>query len=228
MSFTFVNGNGAGSGSDTASIVLTGATVNTGDLVAAYVLWNDATHALTYSFTDSSSTYTAGGRNTGVGSYSGANGAFFYKTASVATGNPTYTFTATGCGTIFFLVYVWRPTGTVTFDLDIATATSVSSSSVDSGALVTTGSNELIIGGMSCLNDATPVTAQAIGGTSATTLEANGAYGGSTLAFWYLEKTGTNNATATLNSAQAWIANAIGFINTDGGASQILHPASWM
>jgi len=229
MGFTRINGVGGVAASDTASGVLTGAAVNAGDLILAWVVWGDATHALTHSFGDNvTSSYVGGAHNTGVGAFSEANAAFFFKTASVATGTPTYTFTATGCGAIFFLVYVFRPTGTVTFDAELSTATSASSSSVDTGSLVTSGTDTLIMGGMGCENDATPVTAQAIGGTSATVGEAN-AFGGSfTVATWYLAKTGTNNATVTLNSAQGWLANAISFINTDGGGTQVLHSQGWM
>ncbi len=227
MGFTYKNFVAGVASSDTASATLTGTAVTAGDLIVSFVIWYDSTHALTHSFVDSSSGHSGAVHNEGVGSFADVRAAFFYKVASVATGLPTYTFTATGCAQIFFGTYVFTPSGTVTFDAQIGSATSFSSSSVDSGALAAAGSNVLILGGVGALNDATPVTAQAIGGTSATINQQNGyVLGLFSLAMWYLEKTGTNSATATLNSSQAWLANAISFVNTDSVPSTIVTSSS--
>ncbi len=217
MGFTVKNVTGAGAASDTCNVTLTGTPVAAGDLIVAYCGW--ITNVGTWSFGDNvTSSYTGAAENTG-GGWTNANGQFFYKLASVATGFPTYTFTATGSTAPLFIVYVFGPSGTVTYDTGIATASlgPAQSTSPDSGAFTTTGIDELCLGGMMCENDATPVTAQAIGGADATTNAGTifGA-GSATIASWYLATSGANiHATATLNAAEKWIANAISFTNTN-------------
>ncbi len=227
MSFTFKNQTGNAASTDTTTATLTGTTVTAGDLIVAWCCWiNDG---LTPTFADSGGAFTAGSRNTG-GAWANANGQYFYKLASDVTGLQTYTFTATGSLGPSFGVYVFTPSSPCVYDNQIATASLgfAGSTSVDSGSLVTSGTDVLICAGLMAENDGSPVTAQAIGGSAATT-NAGGFYGGTvTFQEWYLAKTGTNNATATLNASQKWIANAISFKIDAGGATQILHPASWM
>lgn len=207
---------------DTVNCTLVGTTVSSGDLVVVWAGW--AIDSLTASVSDGTSSLTGKGVNPGT-NWSGAHGQFFYILSSVATGTPTYTLTVTGAYGPCIVVYVFTPTAAVTYDNDVATESSVTSTSVDSTSITVGGSDELIVGGAMIENGPT-VSAEAIGGTSATTNKINGYSGGFTQAGWYLEKTGSVAATATLSSSEHWLANEIGFKIAGGGGGT--NPSSFL
>ncbi len=225
MGFTFKNAVGALAASDTCSATLTGTSVTAGDLIVAWCGW--ATDVGAWSFGDNvTPSYFGAALNTG-GPWSAANGQFFYKIASVATGLPTYTFTATGSSFPGFIVNIFTPTGTVTYDNGLATAQSFpGSTSVSSGAFTAGAGDTLCIGGMMCENDGTPLTSRAIGGGSATTNAQEFFDGSLSHATWYLATSGSVSATATLNASQKWLANAISFTNLLGSGSTVVTSSS--
>ncbi len=215
----FVNScaNGVNGSSNTTSCAISGTAVSAGDSVMCAAGW--AVDGLTASVSDGTSNFTGGAVNPGT-NWSTAHLQVFYLSSSVATGTPTYTLTVTGAFGPHIACLVFTPTGALAFDTDIATASGGAlSTSVDSGSITTTGSDELVIGALMAENSPT-VSAQAIGGTSATTNHIEFASGAFTIAAFYLAKTGTINATATLTTGQKYVANEAGFkIAAGGGAA---------
>ncbi len=217
QSFTYKNHctGGTTGPTDSVSCSISGTSVSSGDLVVAWLGWG--TDGLSPSISDTSSTFTPATANNST-TWSTTHGQFFYALSSVATGTPTYTATVTGAYEPEIIVWVFTPSSAVTFDIDVATESLGfgGSTSPDSNVLITTGSNELVIGGLMTENNSTPITAQAIGGSSATTNAFSAAYPSFTMASWYLGTVGTIRATATLNSSQKWLINEIAF-KADGG-----------
>lgn len=226
MSFTLKNWTYISAASDTCSRAVSGTPVLAGDLIVAWCSWGF--DGLTRTFGDDVTTSYAGATANTGGLWSQANGQFFYKEASVATGFPTYTFTATGSFVPGFIVYVFTPSGTATYDNSISSASlgGAGSTIPDSGSLITSGTDTLAFGAMMCENNAMLVTGNTIGGVSATSDAVAFADSTFTRAMWYLATSGTVNAVAQLASSQKWLANAISFINTplsSGGGSS----SSW-
>lgn len=209
MGFTNTNGAVWASSADTVSVTLSGVNVLAGDLVTVLVGWGE--DGLTTDVTDGTTTFTPAGLNTG-GPWLHANLQFFYLLSSVATGLPTYTFTATGCVFPMIFVWVWTPTATPIFDDQVYSAGVGfgGSASVDTGNLTTSGSDELVIAGALNENSSTPWSSYLIGGGAP---DAQFEFFSSTFTIgsWFKSITGTVNGTVTLNSAQKWIANAISF-----------------
>jgi len=207
--FTYKNIVGGYGSADIASALLSGPEVAADDLIVAWCGWN-GTSGLTRSFYDSSSTYYGAGTNE-AGPWTDANGQFFYLPASVAIGLPTYSLSVPGATDLRIIVWVYTPSSLPVFDQQIYSANVGfgGSASVDTGALVNTGSDELTFAGLLAMNDATPVTSMNIGGAAA---DGNGGFGGVITTYsWARAVAGTVNATATLNSSQNWLANAISF-----------------
>ncbi len=207
MGFSVINIAGGSTDSnfhDTVAVTATGA-VNAGDLIICWVVWG--VDIGSGSVSDGTSTFEVGSLNTG-GAFSTANGQFYYLLSSVATGSPTYTWTGVGAYSPQIILEVWRPSAAVLLDTQIATA-SGSSTSVDSGSIATTGTDELVLGGMYASN-VPALSNYAIGGIDAST---NAAVSNADheYAAWYLATTGTVHATLTLDSSQTWLANAIAF-----------------
>lgn len=200
---------------NSVACTITGTPVAAGDLVVVWAGW--AVGGVTPAVSDGTTSFTAGSLNT-ASNWASAYGQYFYLTASVATGNLTYTLTATGSYGPDILVLVFTPSGAATFDADIATESGNASTAVDSHSITTTGSDELIVGGAMIENGPT-VSAQAIGGVSATTNSLSGYSGGFTHSGWFLAATGSVAATATLSSSQKWLSNEIGFKIASGATA---------
>ena len=217
MGFTFKNFGVASAASDTCNVTLTGTSVSAGDLIVAWCGWAQTESGS--SFTDSGgSIFLGAGINTG-GPWTDVNGQFIYCLSSVATGLPTYTLTKTGTLFPMFYVFVYTPTATPVLDQQIYSAGlgGAGSTSPDSGSITTTGSDELVVGGLLAENDATPVTAYAIGGVGAGPQIASFQASAFTIGMWSGTTTGTVNATATLNLSEKWLSNAISFKISGGG-----------
>ncbi len=218
QSFTYKNActGGTSTFADSVSCSITGTGVSSGDLVVAWLGWG--IDGLSPSISDTSSTFSPATANNSI-TWSQAHGQFFYVLSSVATGTPTYTATVTGAYEPEIIVWIFTPSAAATFDIDVATESLgfAGSTSPDSNVLITTGKNELVIGGLMTENNSTPVTDQAIGGSSATTNAVSAAYPSFTVASWYLATIGTIRATATLNSSQKWLINEIAFKADAGG-----------
>ncbi len=219
MDFTFKGVNGSLGAFDNAAVVWSGTAIAAGDFIAAWVTWNNDIGAA--SVTDGTSTFEAGTRNSG-GVYSGGNGQWFFLRAAVAIGSPSYIFSGIGAQGILMHVFAFTPAGVVAFDNQLVMQHGTTTS-FDSGALATGGSNALVLVGLNTEGDATPITSKQIGGASAST-NANEYYDGAsmTIADWYLETTGSVAATATLNASLVLLANVISFrVSTPPTANKV-------
>ena len=141
-SFAFLRSGAASndSGATTLTVQLTG--VAAGDLIVAYVKYEGA--ATTVAVSDGASTFAA---DTAVHAANGdLHGQFFYALAAQASGTVTYTATwAASKPYRKLFVYEYSHSGTVaTFDVSgRATATS---GTLNSGAVTTTGTDEVVFG----------------------------------------------------------------------------------
>ncbi len=193
---------------DSVTESLVGQPVQAGDLVIVWCTW--AGDGLTASVSDGFSTFVPCSVNN-AGVWPTAHGQFFYCLSSVAVGLPDYTLSVPGAFGPAIDVWVYRPSSHAIFDVELATASlgGAGSTSVDAGALATTGVDELVFCGF--FTEANPdVNAYAIGGVDAST-GAYSFYYGLTIGTFYLETIGTVHPIATLGSAQKWLANAISF-----------------
>ncbi len=148
------------------------ATVSTGDLVVVYVsnLSANTVTSVTGSDTVHSDTFTALTNNAGPSSVSGQ---FFYKLASnCSTGSGTYTVTATYSATPFgrgVKVWTFTPSSACSFDLEGGAASNAFNTALATGAIVTTGTAEVVFcGGAESVGTGT-TTSWTIGGNSAAT-----------------------------------------------------------
>ncbi len=222
MSFTFKGysfGSGATNSADGTGNY-TGTAVSAGDLVVAWCLYEGA--GLTATLSDTASGWNVQAENTS--GWTNGRGRFIYTTNSLATGSPNYILTVTGATGPMFILFVFTPSSTPTFDNEIHSNGSIGgSTSVDSTAFTAVSGDTLVVGGGGAQTDGTPVTAFAIGGSSATT-NAQAAFfqGDFTIAEWYLATSGSVAATATLNTSLPWLANAISFNIAAGAPSTII------
>ena len=187
----------------TLAVQLTG--VTPGSLIVAYVKW-EGTAAGTVTLSDGVSTFTADTLNSAANS--DLHGRFYYLLASSASGTVTYTATWSAAKSYRkLLVYRYTYGGTVSFDgSNRATA---ASGSLNTGAIATTGSNEVVFGayGEYAANN---TTTERVNGLAADQVLRAGF-----ASMW--SKTFnvpfTGSATAANNSLP-WIGNIIAFKNT--------------
>jgi hypothetical protein len=202
-----VFGHSAGANADgvgtTLSVQLTG--VQAGSLIVAYVKWEGAAGTATIS--DGTSTFTADTMNNAANG--DLHGQFFYLLSSTASGNVTYTATWNGSRSYRkLIVYEYtRSGGTVVFDgSNRATGTT---GSLNSGAITTTGTDEVVFGAYGEYAAANTANEQIGGQVADRVVRASYA------SMW--SKTFTapfaGAATATGNSAE-WIGSVIAFKRT--------------
>ncbi|HEY3517735.1 MAG TPA: cytochrome c peroxidase, partial [Gammaproteobacteria bacterium] len=200
----FAFGHSAGTSADGAgtalSVQLTG--VQAGSLLVAYTKWEGS--ATPVSVSDGTSTFTADTLNSAAGG--DLNGQFSYLLSSSASGNVTYTATW-GSARSYRKLIVYEYTqsgGVVTFDVsNRATATT---GSLNSGAITTTGTDEVVFGAYGEY-DASNTANEQIGGQVADQVVR-----ASYAAMWSKRFTApfTGAATATGNSS-TWLGNVIAF-----------------
>ncbi|HEY3486257.1 MAG TPA: Ig-like domain-containing protein [Ilumatobacteraceae bacterium] len=193
-------GGNADGGGTTLSVQLTG--VQAGSLLVAYVKWEGVAGTATVS--DGTSTFTADTMNNAANG--DLHGQFFYLLSSSRSGNVTYTATWNGSRSYRkLIVYEYtRSGGTVVFDgSNRATATT---GSLNSGAITTTGTDEVVFGAYGEYN-ANSTTNEQIGG-----VVADRVVRASYASMWSKTFTApfTGAATATGNSSE-WIGSVIAF-----------------
>lgn len=196
----------------TVACSISGANVSSGDLIVAFVGWE--TDALTATLSDGTTSFT--GKTVVDCGAQHCHIQPFYLLASMATGTPTYTATITGASVPAIAVFVFTPSAAVTFDTEAAGGTN-NSTSIDSGSLTTTGSDELVVAGSFMQNGPT-TSAWQIGGSSAATNEQTAFAGAYTIDNWYLAAMGTVNGTETLSGSNWWVAAELSFKIAGGSA----------
>lgn len=142
----------------------------------------------------------------------------FYLLASVATGNVTYTCTfGASSSSRDISVYVFTPTATPSFDQEASTG-SATGTSLTSGNVTTTGTDEIVFG--AGYNDNTSIySAQQINSVAAdgTTSQPG------EVSIWYrvVTATFTGQATATIATSSRWICTVTAFKIAAASASTI-------
>lgn len=214
MSFT-INANSTSSfnGGGGTTISVSVASVAAGSLVVVFAC-NDSAQTMTCAG-GASDVFTAGTLN----SNGDKRGQFFYMLSAVNTGTVTYTITfAVSSFERGIVAYVFAPSGAVTFDVQIATG---NGSTVTSGNITTTGTDEIVFGG-SYDENARTYSAWQINSTNA-----DGNKGTVSFSGWYktFTSTFTGAATATLSAGGAVVTNAISFKIAAGasGGSNLTH-----
>jgi hypothetical protein len=214
MAFTFVNANGASddAGDTSAAVTITG--VQAGDSVAVWLKWEGGSTTTTMS--DGTSSLTgATARNHANG---GLSGRWFYLLSSVATGSVTYTCTWGASRDFKRLIgFVFRPTGTVTFNTGTDASSSGASTAVTSGNYSTTGSGSwAVLGGFGEFNVVTLSTNLINGGA------ADGVTNAGVCEAWYkiLSATFTGGASsATQSTSDDWVCGALALNDDEGGGA---------
>jgi glucose/arabinose dehydrogenase/PKD repeat protein len=213
-SFAFARSGAASSDGDGTSLTLQLTGVGAGDLIVVYVKYEGS--ATTATVSDGASTFAA---DTAVHAANGdLHGQFFYALAAQASGTVTYTATwAASKPYRKLFVYEYSHTGTVaTFDVSgRATATT---GTLNSGAVTTTGTDEVAFGSYGEY-DASTTSNEQIGGAAADQVRRQ-AYA----AVWSkaFASPFTGAATATGNSS-TWISNIIAFKTT--GPAETVPPS---
>ena len=206
LAFAHSGGAFADGGGTTLSVPLTG--VQAGSLLVAYVKWEGAAGTATVS--DGTSTFTADTMNNAANG--DLHGQFFYLLSSSRSGNVTYTATWNPASAYRkLIVYEYTQSGgTVT--LDASNRATATSGSLNSGAITTTGTDEVVFGAYGEYA-ASDTTNEQIGGVAADQVVR-----ASFASMWSKRFTApfTGAATATGNSPE-WIGSVIAFKR--GGAA---------
>ena len=209
-SVTIITSGFGGSAGGATSVNATAAgAVAVGDIIVA-ACGNDS--GQTHSVSDTLSTsYTPATLN----STGSVREQFFYGTVTNA-GTPTVTLTFGASaieGSLRF--YAMRPSGTATFDVEIATGVGISTAPA-TGNINTTGTDEIVFLSGFDENNA-GASAQAINGTSVTATLTQRCGNLSYLAFG---STFTGQGTATLGASSRWAYNLLAFKITSGSVQQ--------
>ena len=203
------DGGESGQDATTQTVVLNGVTA--GNLIIVWVSW--CNYDRTISVSDGTTTLTAG---TKVWNPNQA-GQFFYL-LSANSGNRTYTATWPG-GVVDFIsmrVSEYNASGAWTFDAQ--NVGSGNSTSLLSGSINTTGTDEVVESGMSGFGAVT-ITSQQINSVNATIP----AYSGTNVQIGYrlLNSTfSSGTATASVSSC-VWVCNIIAFKAAAGGSAAL-------
>lgn len=211
--FTFVAKAGAAVDvdSDPISVQLTG--IQAGDLIAACVKHEGAD--TTRSISDGTSTLTAAPTTEQNHSGGEPHSECFYLLSSVATGSPTYTLTLGGNREYKrMVVYAYRYTGTASFDT--SNSGQGTGTAIASGAITTTGTDEVVFGFYGEYTTAT-LSSVNINGSAADQTQTAGA---ASSAMWSRVFTGTfssGQATATASASDRWTSAVMAFKASGGG-----------
>lgn len=206
LSFGRSNSAFADGAGTTLSVQLTG--VQTGSLIVGYVKWEGAASSVTLN--DGTGTFTADAVNHGANGE--LHGQFLYRLSSNAAGNVTYTATwSTPASYRKLFVYEYTQSGGVVA-LDTSNRATANSGSLNSGAITTTGTDEVVFGAYGEYDASTTTNEQINGVAADQVLRTRYA------AMWSKRFTApfTGAATATGNSS-TWIGNVIAF-KRGGGA----------
>lgn len=213
MSFTLVNSgvnsnNGSGG---TLAIAVTG--VHVGDLV--YVTASCSGVAGITSVSDGTTTLTP--RTELHTGNSGNSLRRFYLLASVASGTLTYTVTYSGTPTSRSItVYVFTPSSAASLDVGTGQET-IATPAGDSGAVTTTGTDELCFGSQVNENQSAS-SVEKINGVAATAVINSG----TNHTLWYTKPvaTFTGDATETIGSSTRTLTTIDAFKTSGGGATR--------
>lgn len=222
MSWTFVaDGAGANDGGGTTLATTAVAGVQAGDCVVVWASENTV-DTTTMTVSDGTTSLTGLTKGTSGGAMAGQ---IFYLLASVATGSVTYTVTYSG--TVSgrrICAAVYRPSGTVTFDVQSAFGASATGTTATSGTYTTAAGDVLAVGGTWNLS-ANVISGELLNGLAADTVTRSA---GSSLwrkAFASGFTGGT--AVATWTGSTRWICQGVSFLNTDGGGGgTVAQPSS--
>lgn len=210
--FTFV---ASATGSDDANDtnVSTSSTLNvaTGDLLIAYVTWEDGTTTVSSLTDGGSNTFTFDTGDDVNDGPANVNVHPLYKLS--ATANATATFTATiGASRSFkrIVVFQYRPAGgeTVTKDISGTREASGTSTAMATGTFSTTGTDNVVCGGGAYYTTWTPSSPLVAGSAASQTAQISGAYGWCRIVTTALT---TQTASVTSDQNREWAATAIAF-----------------
>jgi len=219
MSFTLRNNNengGAGLGA-TIAVTLTGANVQAGDLVVIGVGCATTAPDVLSSISDGTATYHLLGDNAS-GATDHLQMAYLLGSETKATGLPTYQANFSGAGASQREIHVWvfTPSATESLDTERHDGNNASSAAIDTGAITTTGTDEL------CITVGYFDAAQAPSSMQINSVAATGSMApGGNQASWYTQPsaTFTGNGTATITGTR-WMACIAAFkIGTSGPGS---------
>ena len=194
---------------DTKTVALTGVTA--GNLILVFVKFEDGPNACTMS--DGTTSFTMGTLYSGA---SGTNAQSGWLLSSVASGSVTYTVTQSGA--FFFQAHVmeYSYTGTPSFDQQNGTRDIIGSTTVASGNITTTGTDELVFGTFSEYATATH-SAEQINGVTFDQITPGAGTNGSALWSRKVASTFTGQTTCTLSAPDPWASSITAFKLAGGG-----------
>jgi hypothetical protein len=188
MSFTYINAVQSWGDGDLTPPPLN---VAAGDLIVAY-LFNLTDPAGSFSCTSASDALTMGATYSIVGGLFGAWGYKIGATADAAAVFEPYVGTINGFNMV---IAQWRPSAAVTFD-GIGTGAGANNTTITSGNLVTTGTDELVIAGVGTYDAGLSYSNCLINGQASTLWSATQ----NRANFFYNTQTGTIAASGTITS----------------------------
>ena len=209
LTFARSGGTFSDSSATTLSVPLTG--VQAGSLIVAYVKWEGVT-AATVTLSDGTSTFTADTMNNAANG--DLHGQFFYLLSSSRSGNVTYTATWS-IGRPYRKLMIYEYTfGGGTVSLDASNRATATSGTLSSGAITTTGTDEVVFGAYGEYDGSTTNTERINGVVADRVLRAGPA------SMWSKTFTApfTGAATASGNSS-TWVGNVIAFKRSGGAAN---------
>lgn len=214
MSWTFRNSNENGGGGSSTTVAVTVTSIGAGDVIIAAV--GDGTSIDVTSVDDTGSAFTAGTLNAGATSN---RLKFFYKLSSDKTGSVTYTATYASAASARELhVWAFTPSAAATLDTQRADGSVGSGTTVDTNAITTTGSDDVVVA--ACYHGtATTVGTQQINGVASTgTLDPGG-----NASSWYriVAAPFTGNGTGVAGAAGTNCSNIIAFQISGGGGETV-------
>ena len=214
MSWTAGTSNAAAAISTTVAAGLT--SIASTNVIVAFVTWGNTGGITITSVSDGTNNLTAVTANTSdtqVGSQ------FFYTIGSTPTGNVTYTATASSSTGMVICVMAFNPSGTASLDQTRQDQSAAASASSVTGNITTTGTDELVIGGVGTQNSRTFSAQQINAINAAANVGAAGGGGAGNEYYLTFGTTFTGQGTATISSADRWSSSIISFNNAGGGAS---------
>lgn len=217
---TSVEGYAAASG--TAVSATAALNVLTNDLIVCYTGWQGAVSGdtVTVDENDGTDTFTtpAAGKTVTASDIGGAM-SYLIVTGDDASFTPRFTLSAAGTRR-WIACYQFRPDASETVSVDGVTSAGGTSTSLNSGNITTTGTDEVVFGGGGWANGGTLLSDHAIGGVADDGNLDDDPAGGIYYSLWYRILTGTMTdgaATATAVGSDNWTCSIIAFKSEAGG-----------
>jgi hypothetical protein len=221
MALAFVKSNAATEDTDDTAVTVQLTTVTAGNLIVLWIKFEgDANNNATCSASDGTSSFTARpvNHNDGVDDL---HGCFLYLLASVASGTVTYTVTISE-SVPFKVVHAreYSYTGTLSFDVADETAEGATSPATvgPSGAITTTGTDEVVIGGIA-FYQSTGIDTSTIGGVAAANEVGTGTSGFTSHRILTATMT-SGTFVANVGADNDWVASIISFKAAAGGGGR--------